>query len=137
MAEFPWIKTYTFTISASPETSLNLAEETTIRLGSNVILRRIVIVTPTGHVGLTGIAFLYAGEHVLPFQADTFLQLDGNTLTFDFDFPVWSGEMIVRTTNLDIHEHTWLVTCQVEDVQLRGSSRPERISGLLLEGGGA
>lgn len=134
MPEYPWVRTFQFQVNVPANTTAANPQVSVAPIGPNVILRRVILTVPSGHVGLTGFALVYAGEHVLPFQRNTFLVLDGITLTFDFDFPVWDSEIEIRTVNADIIEHTFLVVFQVDDVELLPPAAPVMFAAELLEG---
>lgn len=81
----------------------------------NVILAAIEIVIPRGHNGLTGVQVLYAGQRILPFgDAADFFSGDDDDDEYPVDIEV-SSPIVVKTYNVDIYEHVWLLRFKVID----------------------
>lgn len=86
-----------------------------VQLG-NVTLDEIQLQIPRGHVGLTGIAFEYAGVRLVPWGgAQDWVRGDNLTERFLVDFTM-GGPLTVKTFNGDVFAHTFYVRFRVTDL---------------------
>lgn len=71
------------------------------------VLVSVDVLIPSGHAGLTGLAFEYAGERVVPWgDSSTWLQGNDQTLTLMVGLEV-STELIALTYNEGGYDHAW------------------------------
>ena len=71
-------------------------------------LLEVTVVIPDGHAGLTGVALQYAGEHVFPFEDDSWIEGNDETLDYKLDFEVGGAAVDILTFNTDDtypHDH--------------------------------
>lgn len=85
----------------------------------NVVACQIVRITlrvPAGHAGLTGIAFGYGHQPIVPRDGGAFISSDNETMVFDLrdhtPGPQWSA----FTFNTDVQPHTWQVRIEVDEL---------------------
>lgn len=80
------------------------------------ILRRLTIVIPDGHAGLTGIALGYAHNPTMPASKGAFISGNDEVLHYDYvdqqPGVAWSAFLC----NLDTQPHTWEVRFELDEV---------------------
>lgn len=95
-----------------PESTTTAAPATDDLDQFNLTLARIGLVIPDGHAGLTGIAFGYGGNAVVPVNTGAYFSGNDESLWLDlYGYPdgvPWTVWMI----NNDLQPHSWQVRCQ-------------------------
>ncbi len=82
-------------------------------------LIEVTVVIPTGHAGLTGVALRYAGEHVYPFEDDSWIEGDDEVIDTPLDFEVGGADVSILTYNTDdTYSHDFIVRVLHEDPEL-------------------
>lgn len=83
--------------------------EQALSITDPVIPKRVTIIIPAGHSGLTGIGIAFGHNVVLPSNAGAFISGDDDKLEFELgDYPAgvsWSA----FTYNGDLQPHAWMV----------------------------
>ena len=78
--------------------------------------RRVTIIIPDGHAGLTGIALGYGHQPVLPRTPGRFISSNDEFLTFDLTNypagPAWSAFVC----NNDTQSHAWEVILELDEI---------------------
>jgi hypothetical protein len=80
------------------------------------IVRRITVVIPDGHSGLTGIALGYGHTPILPSSPGAFLSGNDEVMSFEYldDIPGVKWQAFV--CNLDLQLHTWQVRFELDEI---------------------
>lgn len=80
------------------------------------IPRRVTIVIPDGHAGLTGIALGYGHQPVLPRTSGRFISSNDEHISFDLTNypggPLWSAFVC----NNDTQSHVWEVILELDEI---------------------
>lgn len=88
-----------------------------------VVVDRIEVMIPPGHAGLTGLAILYGGVPLVPWQTGNvpltsladFLVGDDKDWQFSVGFQI-SGPLQIRAFNTDVYDHSFYLRAEVRDV---------------------
>lgn len=81
------------------------------------------MIIPDGHAGLTGVALQYAGEHVFPFEADSWIEGNDEALDYPLDFEVGGADVQILTFNTDdTYPHDHIVRILHEDPELAAAA---------------
>jgi hypothetical protein len=85
-------------------------------------VERLTILIPPGHALLTGIAFGYGHQPVLPRTAGRFISGDDEVIVYDMtnypDGPQWQAFLI----NADTNPHGWEVRFEVDELPATAAS---------------
>lgn len=81
------------------------------------IPRKVTIVIPDGHAGLTGIALGYGHQAVIPRTAGRFISSNDEHIPFDLTNypagPLWSAFVC----NNDLQSHVWEIILELDEIQ--------------------
>lgn len=79
--------------------------------------RRVTIIIPDGHAGLTGIALGYGHQPVLPRSLGKFISSNDEFITFDLSNypagPLWQAFVC----NNDLQAHVWEVILELDEIR--------------------
>lgn len=70
-------------------------------------LDSIEIIIPSGHSALTGIAILWSGVQIAPYDAGTWINGDDDKLTYDYAGEITANGLSLTGYNLDIYQHSF------------------------------
>lgn len=80
------------------------------------IPRKLTIVIPDGHAGLTGIALGYGHQPILPDNTGAYISGNDESIPFDLTNysagPLWSA----FTCNLDLIDHSWQIRLEFDEI---------------------
>lgn len=102
------------------------------------IVRRITIVIPDGHSGLTGIALGYGHEAIMPNSPGAFISSNDEVIPYDIIDMVPGVQWQVFMCNSDLQAHSWQVRFELDELTSEGpqpSAAPLPVS-LINEAGG-
>ena len=80
------------------------------------IVRRIEIVIPDGHAGLTGIALGYAHQQTIPRTGNTFYSGNDDRIPMDINDKVPGVAWSAFLCNLDLQAHSWEVRFELDEI---------------------
>lgn len=99
------LRTFERRITTPAETAQDSPQSTDWELPQGTLVQ-VTVVIPDGHAGLTGVALRYSGEHVFPFEADSWIEGNGEEVTYPLEFDVGGSAVQVLTFNTDdTYEH--------------------------------
>ena len=82
-------------------------------------LLEVTVIIADGHAGLTGVALQYSGEHIFPFEADSWIEGNDESLDYPLDFEVGGAAVDVLTYNTDdTYSHDHILRIVHEDPEL-------------------
>ncbi len=104
----------------TPAGTLQTAPITTALTFTEAMVEQLWLTIPSGHAGLTGIAFFHSSVQVIPFKAGTFIKGDGQTMPWELQrFPT-GAKWSVRTYNEDVYDHTHHIRLLIQDIPPAG-----------------
>ncbi len=104
-------------IVATPPGTLQAAPQQTVWNVGRGELARLEVVIPDGHVGLTGLAVVWGGRQLVPYEGDEWITGNDDTIALELDLYV-DSRVTVLTYNLDdtfVHSH--LLRGYVKDLE--------------------
>ena len=114
---------FPYTIPVDPGTSPD-APETFQMTVPDTKLTSLELVVPTGHVGLTGIAFFYAGQQLLPWPGTAnWIIAEGERFDWQLGIEV-DGSVDVAAYNQGLYLHQFYVRMTLDDLILPGQQSP-------------
>lgn len=84
------------------------------------IVRRITIVIPDGHSGLTGIALGYGHEAIMPNSVGAFISGNDETLHYDITDQVPGVQWEAFVCNVDLQAHSWQIRFELDELVAEG-----------------
>lgn len=114
------VEVYDITCPAS--TPLTAPQETHLFDGGLFDVRKVTIVTPPGHAGLTGIGLAYGHNVVIPRNPGAYISGDGEVIPYDLtNYPPGVG-WSAFTVNLDTQAHTWEVRFEFDELRTQSAT---------------
>ena len=103
-------------IVTCPASVLHTAPQTIALPFNGGLVRKIGIVIPAGHSGVTGIALGFGNQPIMPLTVGTFYSGDDDDLKFDYtdNNPGVSWQAFVY--NEDLQPHSWQVRFDLDEV---------------------
>lgn len=86
------------------------------------IVRKIRIVIPDGHAGLTGIALGYGGNAVVPFGNGAFYSGNDREVILDYTDNVPGVTWAAFLCNLDLQTHSWEIDMDFDDIDAQNAT---------------
>lgn len=108
-------------VTVPPNTAI--ATPTTVKPGfGSVLLELLEVYIPPGHNGLTGLAVIMGGVHVVPYGDNT-AWIVGNTPAFPFELGFEAGtDLTVATYNTDLaYSHTFYLRWKLRSIAATAS----------------
>lgn len=98
----------------TPAGTLSTAPQATVWPLVDGTLRRLEVMIPSGHSGLTGIAVHNQNTQVVPWGASGFLVADNVTIPIDLDYEVAASGLSIHTYNTGQYAHSHYLRALVE-----------------------
>lgn len=84
------------------------------------IVRRITIVIPDGHSGLTGIALGYGHTPIMPNTVGAFISSNDEVLHYDINDQTPGVQWQAFVCNSDLQQHSWQIRFELDEITAEG-----------------
>lgn len=100
MSTHPRHRVRTLVVETPPNTPAATPQSTTWTLERGAV-ERMDVVIPSGHVGLTGVAFSWGGRQIIPYEGGEWITGNDDEVTVELDFDLSARALTVLTYNTD------------------------------------
>lgn len=133
MGTHPQERVRTLVVTTPANTAIAAAISTTWVLGRGV-LGHLDVVIPDGHVGLTGLAIIWGGRQLLPYEGGEWLRGNADEITVTLELDVFAS-VTVLAFNADVFPHSHYLRAYLHDRSSPPSLVLPSLGGVLsLEG---
>jgi len=84
-------------------------------------LCKVTVIVPDGHVGLTGIRLLQAGQQIIPWSNNYYIIANDRIIEIPVDGEMTNTGLVAVTYNLDVFDHNHYLEILIADLPLPGS----------------
>lgn len=116
MSTHPLTRLRTRVVTTPAGTASSAPQQIIWQIGRGV-LGKLDVVIPAGHAGLTGIAIVWGGRQIVPYEGGEWIVGNDDEITIELELYVDSS-VVVTTYNTDVWDHSHYLRAYMHDLEL-------------------